>query len=165
MSLLIGRSQRSQVSWDNLWMSKVKVPGSWRLSGGSWWLSVTVNEWVTRSPIELFWTAKNGHNLSKNDKCIFAVIFRFVTEKLLVAHSFLLVIETNHLFFVNIYYVIINFFEFEFLSFRYFIGKSSRRQHSSSWITWFLDNSRSIAAPKGLDLKLVWAYLEVLSFI
>ena len=43
---------RSQVSGVALCMSKVKVP--WV----SQWVSQSVSEWVTRSPIELFWTAK-----------------------------------------------------------------------------------------------------------
>ena len=42
-------SQRSQVSWVALCMSKVKVPS----------VSQFVSESVTRSPIELLWTAKN----------------------------------------------------------------------------------------------------------
>jgi len=44
-------SQRSQVSWVALCISISKVP----------WVSDSVSEWVTRSPIELFWTAKNGY--------------------------------------------------------------------------------------------------------
>ena len=43
-------SQRSQVSRVALCMSKVKVSES---------VSQWVSEWVTRSPIELLWTAKN----------------------------------------------------------------------------------------------------------
>ena len=45
-------SQRSQVSRVALCMSKVKVPFN------SQWVSEWVSESVTRSPIELFWTAK-----------------------------------------------------------------------------------------------------------
>ena len=45
-------SQRSQVSWVALWMSISKVL----------WVSQSVSELVTRSPFELFWTAKKIDN-------------------------------------------------------------------------------------------------------
>ena len=44
-----------QVSRVALWMSKVKEPS----------VSESVSEWVTRSPIELFWTAKKYKSIRK----------------------------------------------------------------------------------------------------
>ena len=50
-------SQRSQVSRDSLWMSISKV-----LSQS---VTESVSQWVTRSPIELLWTAKNYRKLNR----------------------------------------------------------------------------------------------------
>ena len=67
-------SQRSQVSRVALCMSKVKVAS----------VSESVSEWVTRSPIELFWTAKNswGGNassyLSLQKNAISLLILRWI---------------------------------------------------------------------------------------
>ena len=52
-------SQRSQISWVALFMSISKVPS----------VSESVSESVTRSPIELFWTAKNDRPASGGQGC------------------------------------------------------------------------------------------------
>ena len=53
-SLRYQMSQMSQVSGVALWMSSSKVLSQW------------LTQWLTRSPIELFWTAKKNPKVTRN---------------------------------------------------------------------------------------------------